>query len=402
MGKKDFIYALTLFVVIGLICFLFYELSKQEVTFVQNGEERTLQTHANTVGDVLKELAIQPNEHDDLSYELNEIVQNGMIIEYTEAKAVAVSVDGEMDTYYTTETTVGDFLDSEGFQLTKHDLVSEAMEQEIYEQLAITIQKAFPITVMDAKKDQEVWITGGTVKELLNKYEIELKDLDRVQPSLDTSLTASDTVEITRVEKVTDVVEQEQSFSTVKKSDGTLKKGTEKVVEEGEPGIVEKHYEVTLENGEEVNRELVKEAVKREAKDKVVAVGTKVETPQATVASAPPKSSSPNLVSRSGKESGGKTLYMQATAYNWDCNSCDGRGLTSTGYNLKNNPHGVIAVDPNVIPLGTRVYIEGYGHYVARDTGGAVKGNKIDIHMPTKKQAINFGGKRVKVTIDNQ
>lgn len=400
IGKKDFVYVITLFVVIGLICFLFYELSKKEVTFVQDDEERTLQTHANTVGDVLKELAIQTNEQDDLSYELNEIVQSGMIIEYTEAKTVAVSVDGEIDTYYTTEPTVGDFLASEGFQLTKHDKVSETMEQEIYDKLAITIQKAFPITVMDAKKAQEVWITGGTVNELLNKYEIELKDLDRVQPSLDTALTASDTVEITRVEKVTDVVAEEQSFSVVKKSDDTLKKGTEKVVEEGEPGVIEKHYEVILENGEEVDRKLIKEAVKKEAKEKVVAIGTKVEVPQATtVASKPQKSSSPNLVSRSGKESSGKTLYMRATAYNWDCNSCDGRGLTSTGYNLKNNPHGVIAVDPNVIPLGTRVYIEGYGHYVARDTGGAVKGNKIDIHMPTKKQAINFGGKNVKVTI---
>lgn len=397
MSKKDFLYVTTLFVVIGLICFLFFQLSKKEVTVLHNGEELTLHTHANTVGDVLKELGIQTKEQDDLSYASNDLVQNGMVIEYTEAKLVFVSIDGQTTSYYTTAETVGDFFDNEDITLTEHDVVSVDKDIEIEDRLAIKIEKAFPVTVMDGNNKQEIWTTSGTVKELLNKKDIILNDLDRVEPSLETTLTAKGTVEITRVEKVTDVVEEEQGFSTVKKSDATMKKGTEKVVSEGKPGMVEKQYEVTLENGKEVDRKLIKETVKSEPQERIVAIGTKVEEPK-TVASAP-KSSSPELVSRSGKNSGGKTLYMQATAYNWDCNSCDGRGITSTGYNLKKNPHGVIAVDPNVIPLGTRVYIEGYGHYVARDTGGAIKGNKIDIHMPTLKQARNFGGKKVKVTI---
>lgn len=397
MSKKDFLYVTTLFVVIGLICFLFFQLSKKEVTVLHNGEELTLHTHANTVGDVLKELGIQTKEQDDLSYASIDLVQNGMVIEYTEAKLVFVSIDGQTTSYYTTADTVGDFFDNEDITLTEHDVVSVDKDIEIEDRLTIKIEKAFPITVMDGNNKQEIWTTSGTVKELLNKKDIILNDLDRVEPSLETTLTAKGTVEITRVEKVTDVVEEEQGFSTVKKSDATMKKGTEKVVSEGKPGMVEKQYEVTLENGKEVDRKLIKETVKSEPQERIVAIGTKVEEPK-TVASAP-KSSSPELVSRSGKNSGGKTLYMQATAYNWDCNSCDGRGITSTGYNLKKNPHGVIAVDPNVIPLGTRVYIEGYGHYVARDTGGAIKGNKIDIHMPTLKQARNFGGKKVKVTI---
>jgi len=95
----------------------------------------------------------------------------------------------------------------------------------------------------------------------------------------------------------------------------------------------------------------------------------------------------------------GKTITMEATAYNWDCATCDGRGLTATGYNLKANPDGVIAVDPRVIPLGTKVYVEGYGYAVARDTGGAIKGNRIDVHMRSISAARQFGRKTVKVTI---
>lgn len=94
----------------------------------------------------------------------------------------------------------------------------------------------------------------------------------------------------------------------------------------------------------------------------------------------------------------GRTISVEATAYTAYCSGCS--GITATGVNLKANPHEkVIAVDPNVIPLGTRVFVEGYGYAVAADTGGAIKGNKIDIHVPTKDQAYNWGRRVVEVTI---
>ncbi|UOE57686.1 3D domain-containing protein [Cytobacillus oceanisediminis] len=98
------------------------------------------------------------------------------------------------------------------------------------------------------------------------------------------------------------------------------------------------------------------------------------------------------------KETAQNVLSMEATAYTADCEGCS--GITATGINLKENPdQKVISVDPNVIPLGTKVHVEGYGNAVAGDTGGAIKGNKIDIFMPSQEDAINFGRKTVKVTI---
>lgn len=94
----------------------------------------------------------------------------------------------------------------------------------------------------------------------------------------------------------------------------------------------------------------------------------------------------------------GKTFAVEATAYTAGCSGCS--GITATGINLNNNPYAkVIAVDPNVIPLGTEVYVEGYGYAVAGDTGGAIKGNKIDIHLPTKDEAYNWGRRTVNITI---
>ena len=93
-------------------------------------------------------------------------------------------------------------------------------------------------------------------------------------------------------------------------------------------------------------------------------------------------------------------MYVTATAYTANCNGCS--GITATGYNLIANPNmKLIAVDPSVIPLGSRVWVEGYGEAIAGDTGGAIKGHKIDVFMPSDANARNWGRKTVKIVILN-
>ncbi|MBH9965149.1 LysM peptidoglycan-binding domain-containing protein [Bacillus enclensis] len=91
-------------------------------------------------------------------------------------------------------------------------------------------------------------------------------------------------------------------------------------------------------------------------------------------------------------------LSVEATAYTADCEGCS--GITATGVNLKENPDAkVIAVDPDVIPLGSKVYVEGYGYATAEDTGGAIKGNRIDVFIPSQDQATDWGRKTVNVKV---
>ncbi|MDC3414823.1 LysM peptidoglycan-binding and 3D domain-containing protein [Terrihalobacillus insolitus] len=93
-----------------------------------------------------------------------------------------------------------------------------------------------------------------------------------------------------------------------------------------------------------------------------------------------------------------ETLTVTATAYTAECEGCS--GITKTGINLNNDRDAkVIAVDPEVIPLGTKVYVEGYGEAIAGDVGSAIVGNRIDINVPTKEQAYDWGVRKVKVTI---
>jgi 3D (Asp-Asp-Asp) domain-containing protein len=113
------------------------------------------------------------------------------------------------------------------------------------------------------------------------------------------------------------------------------------------------------------------------------------------------KASTKVTVSKSAKKSSDKVvkvLTVSASAYTMNCKRCS--GTTAIGINLKKHPNiKVISVDPKVIKLGTKVYVEGYGYAIAADTGSAIKGNKIDIFIPSQREALQWGRRTVKVTI---
>lgn len=103
-----------------------------------------------------------------------------------------------------------------------------------------------------------------------------------------------------------------------------------------------------------------------------------------------------NSVSRSSNNTNRKLLgTFTATAYTDDVNS-QGKWVGQTATGVKPQV-GVIAVDPKVISLGTKLFVEGYGQAIAGDVGGAIKGNKVDLFMSTRNQCINFGRKQVKI-----
>lgn len=124
---------------------------------------------------------------------------------------------------------------------------------------------------------------------------------------------------------------------------------------------------------------------------------SKEDAPKAT-APAASKEASKESTETAAPNTGSKVITVEATAYTASCEGCS--GITSTGIDLKANPDAkVISVDPSVIPLGSKVYVEGYGEAIAGDTGGSIKGNRIDVFIPSKQDAADFGVKQLKVTI---
>ncbi|HWO94937.1 MAG TPA: ubiquitin-like domain-containing protein [Bacillus sp. (in: firmicutes)] len=383
---------LTSFVVVAaVLSFTAYKTTQASVSLTIDGKKEKLRTHADTVGELLEQQGIKVRDEDYLSHTLSASVNSDMNIIWEPAKSIELVVDNQKKSMWTTADTIKEMLINEKINISKHDQVKPDLDTAIKENLTVQVSRAFPVKLNQGGSEQKVWSTSTTVADFLKQQEIKLDDLDRVEPSLTSLVTANAVVSVVRVEKVTDVVEEPVGYAVVTKNDPSLEKGNEKVISEGIEGRVAKHYEVIMENGKEVSRKLVKTEEIKASKDRVVAVGSKVVQPVAQTAAV--------QVSRDDDKAA-KEFYVRSTAYTAFCNGCSGK--TRTGINLRANPNAkVIAVDPNVIPLGSKVYVEGYGYAIAGDTGGAIKGNKIDVFFADKSRAYQWGNRTVKIKVLN-
>ena len=248
---------------------------------------------------------------------------------------------------------------------------------------------------------QTVQSKRESVSKLLERIGIVPSPLETIAVDLSGSV-----VEITVEEEITyyDRVTEEVTFDTVRIANPEMKKGTEKVVQEGADGVRTSIYEVVFSNGQELSRQFVEE-VDSTAVDQIVEYGTAEEQPAAMSNN----QSAISNVSKNGDGSGTLTLAdgttlnfsaaksMTATAYTAGHGGAD--YCTATGTTVR---VGTVAVDKSVIPLGTKMFIvtnDGivYGTAVAEDTG--VRGNKVDLYFDTYQQCINFGRRSCTVYI---
>ncbi|MFS0690774.1 ubiquitin-like domain-containing protein [Sporosarcina sp. 179-K 8C2 HS] len=393
-SKRIAIFSIAFALFVSIISLVLYEGSKKSVTLHVNDEQIEIKTSAHTVGQLLSSEDFEVAEHDLVTPSVNTTIEEGLSIRWEQAKQVEIQTGKETEKVWTTDRKVGDILAEADIKLSEHDKVTPNPDESLGEDLRINVQKAFQLTLIDGGNEKQMWSTSTTVADFLKKENIQLNEHDKLNRKADGFVKPGSIVEVIRVEKVTDVVEEPTNFAVVTKSDAKLLKGREKVVQEGKKGSVERKFEIVKENGKEVSRTLLNERVIQEPQKKIVAVGSKV-----IMASAVKKKSNV-AVSRgsSAAPSGGNEFYVTATAYTAHCNGCTGK--TATGIDLRANPNlKVIAVDPSVIPLGSKVWVEGYGYAIAGDTGGAIKGKKIDLHVPTKAAAYNFGRRTVKIKV---
>lgn len=264
---------------------------------------------------------------------------------------------------------------------------------------------------------------GDTLSEIAFAHNVSFDDLMEWNNLSDTIVVPGDTLIVNGSEKQPS---KDSSNSSDESKDNEVKEEpkqeeTKESTETEEPKENEtsdSNKEATVD--EETNVEEAPEAEETEAETSE-AEKTETEKPEAeTSESEEPKQEAPEQEEEqveeveveveveeqeqttesesSSETSSGETMTMEATAYTADCEGCT--GITATGIDLKNDRNQkVIAVDPDVIPLGSTVKVDGYGTAIAGDTGGAIKGNIIDLHMPTTEDAIQWGRQEVKVEI---
>ncbi len=167
-------------------------------------------------------------------------------------------------------------------------------------------------------------------------------------------------------------------------SDARLDRGMSRVVREGSDGVMEQVILVRRNESGILGESLLSEWVAVKPEPKVIAVGTREPLRV--------------LLTSRGSYTYRKSYSMIATAYEPSERSCGKYADGYTAIGMKAAP-GIVAVDPKVIPLRTKLYVEGYGPALAADVGGAIKGNRIDIFFNTIEEALRYGRRRVKVYV---
>ena len=240
----------------------------------------------------------------------------------------------------------------------------------------IEVYRAIPVTVSNGAKIDVVWTGKPTVGEVAESQGYPAKSFKTIP---DAATRPAPNMEIRILTLSNKVMEKELPipFPIVRQPDPMMEKGMEAVVEHGVPGKKLATVRQMFEDGREAGFDILSEKVLEEPRPEVLRVGTREA----------------NDSSR-GTIRFQKMLVMEATASTpFD----DGQsGLTASGIPAR---RGVVSVDPRVIPLGTRVYVMGYGPALAADTGGAIKGARIDLCFEEYNDAIRFGRRTVEVYI---
>lgn len=331
------------------------------------------------------------------------------------AKNTYLINDGGRVVIHTTYATDPvEVLDEAGLTLNEEDTYITQPGLGVSE---ITIQRKQVVTILHGGQTLEVTSYGETVESLLERLSLALTADDQVSVAMDTHTFDGMSITISRSVQMEETYTALIPFETTYCYDPSLAEGEEKVLTAGVEGQILCTAQVTYLDGVEASRMILSENVVRQPVNEVIAVGTYLEQaapeteptePPTTVPTVPPTTApvqpKPEFTGKPIIEDGkittpdGEVLsythskVMRATAYNNQDPGCGPNTATGTLCRV-----GAIAVDPKVIPYGTRMYIVSndglyiYGIAVAEDCGGAIKGDRIDLYFDTVAECNRFG-----------
>jgi uncharacterized protein YabE (DUF348 family) len=360
-----------------------------------DGQTRRLRTHARTVGELLAEAGVQVQSADELwlgdhLVEPTELVggtysdtrsvshRGGqrLILESTAGASPLLSVrraaaltvdDGNVRrALHTTAETVGQLLQEYGIELYVGDEVTPELQAPVEPDMTVTIQRSIPVKILVDNHVIPTRTRAKAVAGVLGQEGIALVGKDRVEPGLDVAVVPNMTIRVTRVREELSVEFDPIPFTTVWVADPELEIDQQRQVQGGQIGLTKHRYRVVYENGVETKRFLEDSWTEQPPITKTLAYGTRIvvrtlETPD-------------------GPIEYWRKIRVYTTSYKpASCGKTKDNpryGYTRLGWKLQK---GIVAVDPTVIPLRTRMYVPGYGLAQAGDTGGAVLGKFVDL-----------------------
>lgn len=376
------------------------------------------ETRADSVLEVLEELNITLDETDYVTPALSEDVPEDRLIRIERSHEVSLQIGyGQTEVIQTRERTVEDVLLRYGVTVRDGDTVYPSVRTAVTNGMTIRYQPVVAVNLIVGQDASTIYTMATDVAQLLREANVDVTERDTVLPDASTLIRDGLTITVNTNRDVVQYESQLIPYDMVEEEDDTLEEGVKQTVQVGVPGLERTRYALTVENGTITNRTKTEVETLRKAMPQIIKVGTKKVTepvtepttadesspfiPEAEVEIAEPPKTDDVLDFSSAKQ-----LLVEATAYTnnpEDTVTYDGRVLTRSGYDVTDTilfeGMRIIAVDPAIIPLGTRVYVEGIGMAIALDTGSAIKGQKIDIMMDELEEAVTFGRKPLTIWV---
>ncbi len=278
---------------------------------------------------------------------------------------------------------MAEFLSERGLSVLENDFVRPGLQAPLDDGTVVEYRTAVPVTIVRGNSKRTVMSAATDVGALLEGQGLWLGDHDQVYPSLSEPIAPNQTVRIVRVAAWTKIVQQKIALKIIHRIDLSLPPGSTKIISSGIHGLRETMVRYTTRDNGFPQKTVIATRIVRNARARIIARGVGEWASFANIA-------------RRGLEKtsyiAASALTMVATAYTAGCSGCS--GTTALGYHAG---QGVVAVDPRVIPLGTRLYIPGYGIAIAGDTGGAIVGHRIDLGFNSLSNALQFGRRAIRV-----
>ncbi len=358
------------------------------VTVTEAGKCRNLVAYkGDTVANILEDNNILLKAEDQIIPSEDTVATSGLSIEIRRLCRVTVTADGKSQQLSLTDGTVGSALLEAGVTLSGRDSANYEMDEPLFDKMHIRVSRAVRFKVTADGETGEYEVSGGTVLDALKKCGIELSEDDRL--NVDRSAVPTDGMHIvvSRVSVEEAQETEEIGYSTEYEFTDDLDQGETQVLTPGEAGEKIVTYKLTYVDGVLESKEATAEEIVKEAVAEVILRGTKVPESSESI----PVTGDNTFTDADGNViTYVKKLVGECTA------ACIPGGTTAIGMVAQ---RGVIAVDPSVIPYGTRMYVTSpdgsivYGYGVAGDTGGAMLSGQVlaDLYYDTVEECSIIG-----------
>ena len=347
------------------------------VTLQVDGEPEPVLTYAQTVGELLERMDVAYSERDELHPPADTRLRDGMVVELVHAREITLVIGDQEDTVLVTALSVDEVIDQlrKRRDVTGRSVVRTSRLMPVHDGMTVEVRNPLPVTVEADGKTREVVTDAATVAGVLSRLDIEVDGDDRVSPDMDGGVEADMHIVVERVVRRTQTQHLPIPFETQERPTDRLPQGERREVQAGRHGVEYTLERVTVVDGVQQSRRILKRETLRKPRPQIIEVGTAAppqEQPDPEPEQQPEQRSAP-APQESSDDSNGE--------------AADGERSATGQASYYNHPDQGLTAAHRTLPFGTVVTVTNRANgksvqVTINDRGPYIDGRIIDLNTP--------------------